>query len=292
MLKTLTRENFEPDQLSLFGPGDVAGMTDTDHMENAGLPVRQTTKRATFKSGKCYEVPVEDIQVQFEHTRTADDLDLAPLANSIAEKGLICPILCIATPDASLVLAAGLRRLLAVKELRLPTIKVFIVQGDHLEISLIENLVRDDLTAVQMAEAVKLLKDRNGYTQESVARILGKAPSTISEILSIAELPLEILDKCRTDAFMTREKLLLLCRMKGTLADKIAALEKLQQGTMKPKPTRPGAQRQPVQNVRRLATQLGKMKVDDLKDGERRTLQSELENLISQARQLLAMIDL
>ena len=212
MLKTKTGENLDPDQLSLFGPGDIAGTTDAVHMEKAGSPIGQIPKRATFKAGKCYEVPVEDIQVQSEHTRTANDLDLAPLANSIAEKGLICPILCIATPDSNLVLAAGLRRLLAVKELRLPTIKVFIVQGDHLEISLIENLVRDDLTAVQMAEAVRLLKDRKGYTQDSVARILGKAPSTVSEILSIAELPPEILDKCRTDSSMTRVKLLLLCR--------------------------------------------------------------------------------
>lgn len=48
MLKTKTGENFDPDQLSLFGPGDIAGTTDAVHMEKAGSPIGQIPKRANI----------------------------------------------------------------------------------------------------------------------------------------------------------------------------------------------------------------------------------------------------
>jgi len=84
----------------------------------------------------------------------------------------------------------------------------------HAEISLVENLLRQDLTAVEEAEALKRLMDEQNYTQEQLSRIIGKARSTIADILTLNRLPQEIRDECRGDTSVTRKTLITIARKK------------------------------------------------------------------------------
>ena len=84
----------------------------------------------------------------------------------------------------------------------------------HAEISLVENLLRQDLTAVEEAEALKRLMDEQNYTQEQLSRIIGKARSTIADILTLNRLPQEIRDECRGDTSVTRKTLITIARRK------------------------------------------------------------------------------
>jgi len=66
------------------------------------------------------------------------------------------------------------------------------------EIALIENMQRKDLTPWEEADGLRALCERFGYTHEDVARKVGKSRSTVTEALSIASIPKEIREVCRS----------------------------------------------------------------------------------------------
>ena len=81
-----------------------------------------------------------------------------------------------------------------------------------LEISLIENLQRKDLTAFEEAAAIQRLCDQFRYTHEEVARKLGKSRTVITEALSLNRLPEEIQDRCRQADITSKSMLLQIVR--------------------------------------------------------------------------------
>ena len=117
---------------------------------------------------------------------------LSELRNSIAEKGVIQPIT-VRRWDDGFQLISGERRLRAVRDLGLETIPAFIldVQSDEemLELSIIENIHREDLTAVDIAKGYKRLIDECHLTQEEVAQKVGKDRTTVTNFLRILKLP-------------------------------------------------------------------------------------------------------
>ena len=86
------------------------------------------------------------------------------------------------------------------------------VTGDYAEIALIENLQRQDLTAVEEAEALLRLKNEQKYTDEQLSGVIGKARQTVSDILTLNRLPMEIRDKCRGDRLISRRTLIDIAR--------------------------------------------------------------------------------
>ena len=66
-----------------------------------------------------------------------------------------------------------------------------------LEIALIENLQRKDLSPLEEADGYLTLQERHGYTHEQIAKAVGKSRVTITETLSLARLPLRVKDECR-----------------------------------------------------------------------------------------------
>ena len=88
------------------------------------------------------------------------------------------------------------------------------VDGNHAEIALVENLLRQDLTAVEEAEALSSLMIDRGYTQEQLAGVIGKARSTINDILTLSRLPQSIRDDCRGDKTIARNTLIEIARKK------------------------------------------------------------------------------
>jgi ParB family chromosome partitioning protein len=125
----------------------------------------------------------------FEHTA------LEELVNSIKEFGIIEPLIVSPLKQGSYKLVAGERRLRAAKILDLKTVPVIlrtVSEQQRLEISLIENLQRRDLTSIEEANAYKKLIEEFSLTQEELAKKLGKSRSKIANSLRLLNLPAEV----------------------------------------------------------------------------------------------------
>jgi ParB family chromosome partitioning protein len=125
--------------------------------------------------------------------------DLSELMASIAEKGIVEPLVVRQRGDRFQIVA-GERRYQAAVQLGLRELPVVIRDVDEagmLEIALIENLQRKDLTPFEEAEALHGLAAKCGYTHEDLARRLGKSRSSITESLALNGMPEDIRNLCR-----------------------------------------------------------------------------------------------
>ncbi len=91
---------------------------------------------------------------------------------------------------------------------------VYIPNANYAEVALVENLLRQDLTAVEEAEALQRLMTEQSYTQEQLGVIVGKARTTVGDILTLNKLPQEIRDECRGDRQISRSTLIDISRKK------------------------------------------------------------------------------
>ncbi|MBI4972955.1 MAG: ParB/RepB/Spo0J family partition protein [Candidatus Omnitrophica bacterium] len=124
---------------------------------------------------------------------------LQELTQSIKEKGLIQPILVRQKGD-HYELIAGERRFRAAGLLNLKEIPALVRQAgdeDSLEISLIENIQREDLNPIEEARAYQYLLDKFNLTQERLSEVLGKARVTITNVLRLLKLPQEIQEEIK-----------------------------------------------------------------------------------------------
>lgn len=128
-----------------------------------------------------------------------DEQALDELAASIRQHGLLQPILVRPRPDApgEFEIVAGERRWRAAQLAQLHEVPVIIKPLDDqatLEIALIENLQRQDLTAIEEAQALGRLAWEFGYTQERIAEMLGKSRPHVANTLRLLDLPQEVQD--------------------------------------------------------------------------------------------------
>ncbi|PIE61531.1 MAG: chromosome partitioning protein ParB [Desulfobacterales bacterium] len=122
--------------------------------------------------------------------------ELERLKKSIAQQGVLQPLL-VRKMDGAYELIAGERRLRAAKAASLTEVPVIILDltdEQVLEVSIIENIQRENLNVLEEAEAYFRLIDEFGYTQEKVARKIGKNRSTIANLLRLRVLPQQIKD--------------------------------------------------------------------------------------------------
>ena len=120
-----------------------------------------------------------------------DEESIAELAESIAERGLLQPVLL--RPDGdNYQLVAGERRWRAAQKARLHAIPAIVREIDDstsAEIALIENVQREDLNAVEEADGYRQLIQRYGHTQDEVAKLVHKSRSHIANLLRLLDLP-------------------------------------------------------------------------------------------------------
>lgn len=167
----------------------------------------------TYEKGNLYQIPITDFKPDPDQPRKVIDPDaLAELAASIAKFGILQPLLFREAEQGWVYIVAGERRYQAAQQAGLLVIPAICVTGDYAEIALVENLQRQDLTAVEEAEALQRLKDEQKYTDEQLAGVIGKARQTVSDILTLNRLPLEIRDKCRGERTITRKTLIEIAR--------------------------------------------------------------------------------
>lgn len=143
------------------------------------------------------QIPVDNIVPSPYQPRTVfDDEKIDELCQTIKTHGIIQPIV-VRERDYGFELIAGERRLRAVKKLGMETIPALVKNFNDAQtasISLIENLQREGLTAIEEAVAYQKLIELYGLTQESLAQRLGKGQSTIANKLRLLNLPQGIQD--------------------------------------------------------------------------------------------------
>jgi len=143
-------------------------------------------------------VPVEQIAPNPEQPRRHfDEAQLADLANSIREKGVIQPLIVRPVPGEGerFEIVAGERRWRAAQLAQLHDLPVLVRDLDDtevLEVAIIENIQRADLNPVEEAAGYRQLMDRFGHTQERLAEALGKSRSHIANLLRLLGLPSEV----------------------------------------------------------------------------------------------------
>ncbi|MEJ2254580.1 MAG: ParB/RepB/Spo0J family partition protein [Nitrospirota bacterium] len=150
------------------------------------------------KGEEVVEVEVGRIARGAAQPRTVfRDESLKELAASIKEKGVLQPVLLTRGPDGSLTLIAGERRFRAAQLAglkKLPAIVKQVSSEDALEIALIENIQREDLSPLETARAFQRLGKQFGLTQEQVAGKVGKERATVANYLRLLGLPDEVKD--------------------------------------------------------------------------------------------------
>jgi ParB family chromosome partitioning protein len=141
--------------------------------------------------------------------------DLSEMVHSVKEKGILEPILVRCQDGGRFQIIAGERRYQAARQAglqRIPCIEVDVDNRGMLEISLIENLQRKDLSPFEESAALQRLCDQFRYTHEEIARKLGKSRTVITEMLSLHRMPDEIQERCRRADITSKSMLLQVVR--------------------------------------------------------------------------------
>jgi ParB family chromosome partitioning protein len=147
-------------------------------------------------------LPVDQLRPNRLQPRTTfDEKGLDDLAESIRSQGVVQPLVVTPQPDGAFTIVAGERRWRAAQRAGLAQVPVVVreVAGDRdlLELALVENLQRQDLDAVEEAEAYRALKERFGLSQEEIAGRVGKGRATVANSLRLLKLPGAVLDLLR-----------------------------------------------------------------------------------------------
>src|SRR5215216_3636431 len=140
--------------------------------------------------------------------------DLSELMASVAEKGIIEPLI-VRPRGGRYQIIAGERRYHAAVQVGLREIPIVVREADDaevMELALVENLQRKDLTAFEEADALQQLAHRCDYTHEDMARKLGKSRTAITESLSLNNMPDEVRNLCRLADITSKSTLLQIVR--------------------------------------------------------------------------------
>ena len=143
------------------------------------------------------ELPLDKIVPnEFQPRRVFDEEKLRELADSIRENGIIQPLVVLAREDGVYEIVVGERRFRASRLAGLATVPVFVSQPlneeTKLELALIENVQRADLNSIEEGRAYERLRTEFGLQVQEIARKVGKDASTISNLLRLLGLPVEI----------------------------------------------------------------------------------------------------
>ena len=193
-------------------------------LKRAGLPVTLKMRHdshyvesLTSYSGAAIGrmIPVEQVHPNPDQPRKAIG-DLRDLTDSVREKGVLEPLLVRFVPrEDCFYIISGERRYHAARAAGLreiPCIEKTADDAETLEIGLIENIQRKDLTPFEEADGLHRLATQFEYTHEDVARKIGRARSSVTETLSLRNIPDALRKKCIEQGIMSKSLLLQIAR--------------------------------------------------------------------------------
>ncbi len=167
-----------------------AGLPLTVKMRHDAHYVEEIISRSGAAIGRM--IALEELQPNADQPRK-DQGDLRGLTESVREKGVLEPLLVRYLPESEkYLIISGERRYHAARAAGLaevPCIEKTADEAETLELALIENLQRKDLTPFEEADGMHALADRLGLTHEEIAQKLGKSRSLVTETLSLRSIP-------------------------------------------------------------------------------------------------------
>ena len=173
------------------------------------------TSPIIYEKGTLYDLNIADLQPDPEQPRKYfDEQALAELKTSIEKHGVLQPVLVRQSTDGALLLVSGERRYQASMLAGCLTIPTVFTTGEPAELSIVENLLRENMTAIEEAEAIEKLRALHNYELSDLTTVLGKSVSTLSKILSLNKLPAEVKNDCRNDPKAGRSILVLIAKQK------------------------------------------------------------------------------
>jgi ParB family transcriptional regulator, chromosome partitioning protein len=190
----------------------------------AGLPIAVKMRHNAHyveeiisRSGAAIGRMIEIDQVQPNSDQPRKELgDLQSLTESVREKGVLEPLLVRYLPEAEkYLIISGERRYHAARAAGLrevPCIEKDVDGPESLELALIENLQRKDLTPFEEADGIQVLADSFGLTHEEIARRISKGRSSITEVLSLRAIPQPVKALCTAKAVLSKSMLLQIAR--------------------------------------------------------------------------------
>lgn len=190
-------------------------------------------------------LPLAQIEANPEQPRT-DLGDLEDLTESIRTRGVLEPILVRRSGDGRRYeIVAGERRYRAAKTaglVEVPCIEIQATDQEALELALIENLQRRDLSLFEEAEGFRTLAKKYEYTQQEIAQAVGKSRITVAESLRLLAIPPAIRDLCR-HADITAKSVLLLIARAESIEDMEALVAQIAEGNLDREAARATSQR-------------------------------------------------
>jgi ParB family chromosome partitioning protein len=250
-----------------------------------------------YQNGSFYLVDIGQIKPDPNQPRQFfDETALNELAESIRQKGVLQPVIIRKDSEDIIWLVAGERRWRAAQLAGLEKIPAIITTGNPAEISLIENIQRENLKPIEEAEAYARMIQESDYTHEKLSQVIGKARSTITETLSLNKLPDDIKEEIRNSEHPKR---LLLEVSKQESAEVMRALfEKIKSGNLKSDEVR-DISREPRERIRRtpaaitldkilnLSKTLNSFDLNSANESEKIQLLQELHTLKTQLDKIL-----
>ncbi|MFO7478281.1 MAG: ParB/RepB/Spo0J family partition protein [Methyloceanibacter sp.] len=151
--------------------------------------------------GEQRKVPLAALKPgRFNPRRTFAEAQLEELAASIREKGLVQPLVVRPSSADTYEIVAGERRWRAAQLANLHDVPVVVralSDQEAVEIAIIENVQREDLNAIEEGEGYRLLMDGHDYTQEDLAKVIGKSRSHLANTLRLLKLPAPVQELVR-----------------------------------------------------------------------------------------------
>lgn len=174
--------------------------------------VEELTRRSGRSIGSM--IPISMIEANPDQPRTSLG-NIEELANSVREKGVLEPILVRQVAPNKYQIISGERRYRAATMAGLdeiPAIELDVDDKEQLEIALIENIQRKDLTPFEEAEGFLVLQQKFNYTHEKISQVIGKSRTTVTETLLINEIPDRIRLMCREAGIANKSVLVQVAR--------------------------------------------------------------------------------
>lgn len=196
-----------------MSPNRRTGLPVTVKMRHNAHYVEEIISRSGAAIGKM--IALDQISPNTEQPRK-DRGDLKGLTESVREKGVLEPLLVRYLPESEkYMIISGERRYFAARAAGLtevPCIEKDADDAETLELALIENLHRKDLTPFEEADGIQALGDRFALTHDEIAKKIGKGRSSITESLSLRSIPDTIKAECIEKGILSKSQLLQVSR--------------------------------------------------------------------------------
>ena len=226
------------------------GLPERSGMRHDSHYVEELTRRSGRHIGSM--IPLSMIEPNKDQPRTNLG-NIEELSASIKEKGVLEPILVRSIAPNRYQIIAGERRFRAATMAGLdeiPAIELDVDEQEQLEIALIENIQRKDLTPFEEAEGLLVLQQKFDYTHEKISKVIGKSRSTVTETLLINDIPDRIRAMCREAGISNKSVLVQVARagseeameqvVRGVAAGEMSRDEVRKKTASRPEPKKAG----------------------------------------------------